>query len=284
MRLEKHGFTVVELLTVIAIMAMLVGLLAPALNKVGLMAKETKQKAQITGIEMALMAFKSDYGDYPPSDWILGSDYCGAQKLTEALLGRDLLGFHPKSSWTATDFRYYPDPTDSDYQVLLDASLQERRGPYLELTTANVFRLENLFYDTGEYLKADTFVLCDSFGVKKVPVGEKTMKAGTPILYYQANTTSNNIGRGLNLDEWIYDARDNWPLVDLGTVTPDGRPGREHPLLAEPPKFPVFYDYIRDPRVPTTPATPWPHRPDSYILITAGADGLYGTKDDICNF
>ena len=28
----------------------------------------------------------------------------------------------------------------------------------------------------------------------------------------------------------------------------------------------------------------WPYRPDSYILISAGADGLYGTGDDITNF
>ena len=27
-----------------------------------------------------------------------------------------------------------------------------------------------------------------------------------------------------------------------------------------------------------------PNRSDSYILISAGFDGLYGTADDICNF
>jgi len=27
-----------------------------------------------------------------------------------------------------------------------------------------------------------------------------------------------------------------------------------------------------------------PFRADTYILISAGKDGLYGTKDDICNF
>ena len=42
----------------------------------------------------------------------------------------------------------------------------------------------------------------------------------------------------------------------------------------------VFYEYIRDPKIM---ATPWPYRPDSYILISAGADGEYGTGDDITN-
>jgi hypothetical protein len=31
-------------------------------------------------------------------------------------------------------------------------------------------------------------------------------------------------------------------------------------------------------------ARPWPYRSDSYLLISAGADGLYGTDDDIRNF
>jgi hypothetical protein len=42
-----------------------------------------------------------------------------------------------------------------------------------------------------------------------------------------------------------------------------------------------FYSYIRDPKVL---ARAWPYRPDSYILISAGPDGLYGTNDDIRNF
>jgi hypothetical protein len=46
--------------------------------------------------------------------------------------------------------------------------------------------------------------------------------------------------------------------------------------------FAYFYQlYIRDFRVQ---ARPWPHRPDSYLLISAGADGIYGTNDDIRNF
>ena len=28
----------------------------------------------------------------------------------------------------------------------------------------------------------------------------------------------------------------------------------------------------------------WPYRADSYILISAGIDGLYGTSDDMTNF
>jgi hypothetical protein len=45
---------------------------------------------------------------------------------------------------------------------------------------------------------------------------------------------------------------------------------------------PVVKGYkLRDPKIT---ATKWPYRPDSYILISAGADGLYGTQDDVTNF
>ncbi len=42
-----------------------------------------------------------------------------------------------------------------------------------------------------------------------------------------------------------------------------------------------FYEFIRDKKLETRD---WPYRPDSYILISAGADGVYGTADDITNF
>ena len=35
---------------------------------------------------------------------------------------------------------------------------------------------------------------------------------------------------------------------------------------------------------PKVPGGFWPYRADSYILISAGPDGLYGTGDDITNF
>ena len=98
----------IEIMVVVGIIAILIGLLIPAVHTVQKMAKETKQKAQFTAIELGLAAFKSDYGDYPPSFWFdpaaAGTalqNYCGAQKLAEAMVGWDLMGFHPNSAWRA---------------------------------------------------------------------------------------------------------------------------------------------------------------------------------------
>jgi len=300
---RKKGFTLIELLTVLAIISMLIGLLLPALAVVRNIAKETRQRAQLTTIELALVAFRNDYGDYPPSGARTPEDdfyYIGAQRLTEALVGWDLLGFHPDSDWMADGKskgdteEIYPKPLDpTDAEDI--KNLKERRGPYLELASANVFRLgisapgaRDGLFDNAAPLENETFVICDVFGVKKVTIiqsGGKsaTFKAGTPVLYYRANTSSKFHTEGIirDYDKRIYCVYDNQFLVELKTLTPDGKEGKDHQLADSSNGYEVFYDYITDPKVISTP---WPYRADSYILISAGADGEYGTSDDICNF
>ncbi len=289
MERKKTGFTMVELLAVLGIIALLVGLLLPALSAVRNIAKETKQKAQFIAIELALTAFKNDYGDYPPSDPFShavgtnANDYCGAQKLAEALLGWDLLGFHPKSAWRADGLDAAGGPATYDPLKTRDLdgngapdTLDERKGPYLELATTSAFKLGDVFrpYSTGP-LAPDTYVICDAFHAKRVtmidPVTGRpstvTEKAGAPVLYYRAKTSEKDITR-------IYDVLDNAALVEAKQQADN----RVHPL-ADPAFF--YEKYIRNPKIT---ARPWPYRSDSYILISAGSDGLYGTGDDICNF
>ncbi|MCH7558432.1 MAG: type II secretion system protein [Planctomycetes bacterium] len=267
MRRKRTGFTVIELLAALGIIALMVALLIPALSMVRRTAKETKQKAQFTTISLALTTFKNDYGDYPGSDWALGSDYGGTQKLTEALLGWDLLGFHPKSDFRSNGFN---DDGVFIYDVGNPVFFDQRRGPYLELATADVFRLGNIFNNTAP-LAPNTFVLCDVFGAKKVTLANgKTARAGTPILYYRANTSGRTIRE-------IYDALDNDALILIKQQADN----KVHPLATTAGQYQSFYDYIRDPKIS---ARLWPYRPGSYILISAGADGLYGTGDDIRNF
>jgi len=287
----------VELLTTISIIAILIAVLLPSLAMVRKMAKETKQKAQITTIGLALMAFKNDQGDYPPSERTILPPvpiYAGAQKLAEALLGRDLLGFHPDSDWDVTNDEFYPDPAN---QALLEASLEKRRGLYLELGTASAFKLEQLFNDASP-LEPDTYVLCDTFGVRQLKLASGTsVKAGTPILYYRANTSSKNM-EDTDLRKRIYNANDNQQLIELGVLTKSGVDDSgtlKHPLgwgNSTDNFYQVQYTYdtdktgygIIDPKIKEATNLDWPYRPDSYILISAGADGLYGTKDDITNF
>lgn len=296
MERKKYGFTMIELLTVIGIIALLVGLLIPALNMVNTMAKEAKQKAQITAIELALTAFRNDYGDYPESSWdrppVGKGDYCGAQKLAEALLGWDLMGFHPKSAWMS-DGGNKASPIPPVYeQPPSKQNLEERRGPYLELGSANAYRVgisaagmkDGLFNDPAP-LAPNPYVICDAFGVKRItltlPNGTERFLAGTPILYYRANTLSKTLDRSLGTQNLIYNVQDNIPFTTFLPIVNRVIENKKHPLGFATGTYENFYRYIADPKITTTP---WPYRPDSYILISAGADGEYGTADDITNF
>jgi prepilin-type N-terminal cleavage/methylation domain-containing protein len=287
---KKQGFTLIELLTVLGIIALLVGILIPSLTMVRTMAKRTQQSAQLTGIEFAMTAFRNDTGYYPPSNWTFSAQghYCGAQKLAIGLLGADLLGFHPMTNWNdpfepATTY-YVDNPTQDN--------LRQRLGPYLEVAEANAFRAgwgaepyTGLFED---YMPLDpaTFLICDVFAARRVTVIDRygkaiTRKAGTPVLYYRANLSARTIDPAEvpsnATEDLIYNAADNRPLIELLRRNEN----KEHPLGDPRGTYAYFYDYITD---PTVEAKNWPHRPESYILISAGPDGEYGTADDICNF
>jgi len=99
---------------------------------------------------------------------------------------------------------------------------------------------------------------------------------GMPILYYKTDTsmTAHDVDDANNPQN-IYDYRDNHALLALGVP---GKPGVKHPLYEDPK---IFYEITKNDTVLTESK---PHRPDTYILLSAGADGLYGTPDDITNF
>jgi hypothetical protein len=113
--------------------------------------------------------------------------------------------------------------------------------------------------------------MCDVFTWKKVVLPDgSTTKAGAPILYYRADTS-----RKLIRD--MYNVLDNDALVQMKIAWDR----KIHHLANADNQYEFFYNYIRDPKIE---ARAWPYRPDSYILISAGADGLYGTNDDVTNF
>ena len=201
---KKYGFTILEILTVMVVIAILIGVLIPALTMVHTIAKETQQRAQFMEINLALEAFKGDYGDYPPSSWNdpddpdSEMDYCGGQKLAEALVGLDLLGFNPDTDWQAdgedtsdNDLYFINTVFNPDVEADRD-NLDERRGPYLE-SLERVFRLDGR-YAYYEPLEPVTYVICDVYAVKKVRLSDGSIvKAGTTILYYRADTSKKKI-------------------------------------------------------------------------------------------
>lgn len=281
---KQTGFTMMELLTVLFIIAVLAGVLIPSMNTVRKAARNARQKAQFAAIEIALLAFKTDDGDYPESELSAADDYGGAQKLAEAMVGWDLMGFHPDSTWEADGHEV----DGGVYNASDSNNLDERRGYYLELSKANVYRLGHIDSDKPGLFKnyaslaGETFVICDSFGVRKLTMGKKAVRAGTPILYYRADPSKKDIDIGGGAVDVTYYNAHNYDLVDLGKVTSNGEPGDAHEDFD---MMQDFYDFIRDETATAASGDiPRAYNPDSYILISAGADGEYGTADDITNF
>ena len=62
------AFTLIELLTVIAIIAILMSLLFPVVNSVKESGRKAQAKQDIMGIVTAVKAYNTEYGKYPPMD------------------------------------------------------------------------------------------------------------------------------------------------------------------------------------------------------------------------
>jgi len=63
-----NAFTLIELLTVIAIIAVLIGLLFPAIKSALLKAEITKAKVQMSNLETAFKSYYTEYGHWPVAD------------------------------------------------------------------------------------------------------------------------------------------------------------------------------------------------------------------------
>ncbi len=308
---KRLGFTIVELLTVMSVIAILIGLLVPALNLVRDYAKELQQSAQFHSIEVAIDMFvaQSGYGNYPPSkDNIPASGagttidiapYGGAQKLAEALVGWDLLGYHPLSSFRSDGCDDLGNLIYDTAGVNLIPNIEQRKEQFIELENANAYMLGDIYSDlTGSAVSAfnpDNYVLCDVYAKKRtLAVNQLGKKTGMPILYYKARTRwyaqdhTNTRDMGVvpqipgTIEDDIYYYPDNENLLLLGD--PDD-PLIEQPLAiggaGNVANLLLFETIILNDEVT---ALNRPYRAGSFILISAGKDGLYGTSDDLMNF
>ncbi len=111
----RRGFTLIEVLVVITILAILVAFLVPALGGASVRARIVQVKGDISAIEGAIAQFKSDYAMDPPSGIVLlenPSDWASppAALVTEVARSRSIL----RQIWPQYDFTTTPHDINSD--------------------------------------------------------------------------------------------------------------------------------------------------------------------------
>jgi type II secretory pathway pseudopilin PulG len=284
---KKAAFTIVELLTVMSIIIILISLLVPALNGVKRFSRVVLQKNQFRNIGSGLQVYESDFQEYPDSSATDADQakYCGAMKLAEVMAGQDGLGFNLNSRLTingqdSAGNNLYPAPGSIPQAAYLD-NLRSRKE-YLEPKYVQICALTDL-YGTGAVapFSKPGVLLCDVFNsVRSKNTGKRI---GMPILYYRADTSkmSHDVNNPTNADN-IYNYLDNQDFLKMGLPW---QTATKPPLCGgiggtSTPEGQMFYENTLDQKSPF----PRPYNKDSYLLISAGWDGIYGTKDDVYNF
>ena len=296
---RNMGFTLMELLVVIAIIMLVVGILVPGLRKMKIISRNLSQKSMFHSIEIGLELFAKDFGDYPDSEYspVGGKYYCGAQHLAEAMIGRDGKGYEPAQSdnWTA------PGQEPSvDYNLYWNTvkSLGRRKGNYVDLKDSGAFDPSEIYTNTvnvytdlggGPVGSQRGPVLTDIFRKKKITLASGVpIKIGSPVLYFKANVESRVFkknGPVTNdvLSKWTYNYEDNRYLFKLESLK-DSQMHHFDEAYIDPKTgdagYMEFYQAITDAKV----AFDKPYNATTFILMSAGEDSIFGTKDDVTNF
>jgi prepilin-type N-terminal cleavage/methylation domain-containing protein len=84
---RTNAFTLIELLTVIAIIGVLIGLLFPAIKSALLKAETTKAQVHISSLEAAFKSYYTEYGHWPIADTVSNDTYIVDTNLVALLQG-----------------------------------------------------------------------------------------------------------------------------------------------------------------------------------------------------
>lgn len=265
----KRGFTLIELLVVIGVIALLVGLLLPAVLRSYRTADRARTQADLALIGTALDAYRQDFGDYPRFDDNNAANAGGVDLNTRTDRGA----------------------------ILLCQALIGPGGQGVDGANGLGFRVrgtQGKIY--GPYLQADKFKLSTDTGDPANAYAKILDRNGNPILYYPATPGSPNITAPSGFDALVsppgytpatpparplYNAYDN-TQVPSSSQWPAGLT-----LLSPTEMQYILGDRDENGQINSSEVATFT---GPYILWTAGDDGIYGRDpktgktDDVTNF
>lgn len=295
----KPGFTLVEMLVVVALIALLAGILIPVVKRAMDRAKEAAVQTQIQKISTGLETYKLDFGAYPSSlpqtvDGVdadadrqnTGANHVvqGFHRLAFAMIGRDRLGCPAKAGATETTHGLPHDSSNTRpdsitgwyYSSNPAGGFTGTYRPYSSTYWAADYKTPR----KGPYVNPEDFpvindasiddyvpVLCDKMNKQNDNITDRSI-----ILYFAANPRGVRIGGNPTTSEkWLqqqYFLRDNWAIDRDSDYTTLQR---------------QFWDFIRNPKA-AIGNDDISHNRETYLLISPGLDGTYFTPDDIKNW
>lgn len=314
----RRGFTLVELLTVIGIIVLLVSILMPVVSSVRQKAHATDTSALLANIASGIQRYYADFNAYPgplhnsqiynPTTAITMAPPQPGQPATtldphvitmpENLVLGLLGGLKPGT--TPGTVMYDPSLVGTGPRSL--NPLQPKSFPAY---------MDRVSLSDGDYYEgANNANAPDNPKDSAIPEFLDKFPSGMPILYLRAKVgapgiasdavgdqqqqydlkqikayTDSNIGVGRDLPESEYEGSGvsyAQHKHGLRTVNPTASiyktsQQQQNPGQGTAYAYPYdLYAFLRHPTMPNTP-----RQKDSFLLISAGIDRVYGTKDDI---
>ncbi|MFO7957485.1 MAG: type II secretion system protein [Candidatus Brocadiia bacterium] len=239
---KRAAFTLVELLVVIGIIAILAGMLMPALQAARTRAQESSTRNLIHQCEVAATGFFNDYGDYPPSTWPelldmleYDTDGDGTYEGVDDPASDDYIDFtafpnnpdiDPDDSWINN-----PAAHNEGIEVFVAAVATRTGGPYLEpggdqlgntdrdsdhIIDEHVRRASNWFFGSE-----DLFELVDFWGNPLVYVHNRDYANHDGFLEGPVEFEDAGALETINPEDWATSGYEALPYVDAeGEVRP----------------------------------------------------------------